>query len=117
MVKELKMKRIAYLLLATAALAAPAAFADEEHNHDKHGAQAPSAAKLTAGVVRKIDKAAAKISIAHDPIENLGMSKMTMVFRAKEPRMLDAVKEGDKVNFAADRIDGVLTVIKIETAK
>ncbi len=117
MVKEMKMKRFACLLLATVALAVPAAFADEEHNHDKHGAQAASAAKLTSGVVRKIDKAAGKISIAHDPIENLGMSKMTMVFRAKEPGMLDAVKEGDKVNFAADRIQGVLTVTRIEAAK
>ena len=111
------MKRFAYLLLATVALAAPAAFADEEHNHDKHGAQTSSAAKLTSGVVRKIDKDAGKISIAHDPIENLGMPKMTMVYRLKDPAMLEAVKEGDKVNFAADRIRGVLTVTKIETAK
>jgi len=111
------MKRYAYALLVTAALAAPAAFAAEEHNHDQHGAKAAAAATLTSGVVRKIDKAAGKISIAHDPIENLGMPKMTMVFRVKEPRMLEAVKEGDTVNFAADRIQGMLTVTKIETAK
>ena len=29
------------------------------------------------------------------------MPKMTMVFRVKEPAMLDAVKEGDNMNFAA----------------
>jgi Cu(I)/Ag(I) efflux system protein CusF len=111
------MKRFAYALLAAVALAAPAAFAEEEHNHDKHSAQAASAAKLTSGVVRKIDKAAGKISIAHGPIENLGMPKMTMVYRVKEPAMLEAVKEGDKVNFAADNIQGAFTVTKIEAAK
>ena len=111
------MKRLACALLTAVALAAPAAFADKEHDHDKHGSQAAQAGGLTAGVVRKIDKDAGKISIAHDPIENLGMPKMTMVFRVREPRMLDAVKEGDKVNFAADKIRGTLTVTKIEMAK
>ena len=111
------MKRFAYAFFASVALTAPAAFAQKDHEHDKHGAQAASAVKLTAGVVRKIDKDAGKISIAHEPIENLGMPKMTMVFRVKEPGMLDTVKEGDKVNFAADKIKGALTVTKIETAK
>ena len=111
------MKRFAYAVLASVALAGPAAFADKDHGHDKHGAQAAPADGLTAGVVKKIDKDAGKISIAHDPIENLGMPKMTMVFRVREPRMLDAVKEGDKVNFAADKIRGTLIVTKIEMAK
>lgn len=109
------MKRFAWALVAAVALAAPPTFADDDH--DKHGSQAAPAAGLTAGVVRKIDKDAGKISIAHDPIENLGMPKMTMVFRVKEHGMLDRVKEGDKVNFAADKIKGAYTVTKIETAK
>lgn len=111
------MKRFAYALLAVVALAAPAAFADKDHDHDKHGTKAAPSDGLTAGVVQRIDKDAGKISIAHEAIENLGMPKMTMVFRVKEPRMLEAVKEGDKVNFAADRIQGTLTVTKIEAAK
>jgi Cu/Ag efflux protein CusF len=111
------MKRFAYALLAAVALAAPVAFADKEHDHGKHGSQAAQAGGLTAGVVRKIDKDAGKISIAHEPIENLGMPKMTMVFRVKEPRMLDAVKEGDKVKFAAEDVKGRLVVTRIEVAK
>lgn len=111
------MKRFACAVLAFVALAVPAAFADKGHGHDKHGAKAAPADGLTAGVVKKIDKDAGKISIAHEPIENLSMPKMTMVFRVKEPGMLDAVKEGDKVNFAADKIEGAFTVTKIEAAK
>jgi Cu(I)/Ag(I) efflux system protein CusF len=110
------MKRFAYALLAAVVLAAPAAFAEEEHNHDKHSAKAASAAKLTSGVVRKIDKAAGKISIAHEPIENLGMPKMTMVYRVKEPGMLETVKEGDKIRFAAEKIQETYVVTRIEAA-
>ena len=40
-----------------------------------------------------------------------------MVFRVKDPAMLDQMKEGDKINFAADKVNGALTVIKIEPAK
>ena len=111
------MKRFAYALLAAVALAAPAAFADKGHGSDKHGAKAASADGITAGEVIKVDKDAGKISIAHEPIENLGMPKMTMVFRVKEPGMLDVMKEGDKVKFAADKIQGALTVTKIEMSK
>ena len=110
------MKKFAYAILASVALAAAPAFADKDHG-DKHGAKAATADGLTAGVVKKIDKDAGKISIAHEPIENLGMPKMTMVFRVNEPGMLEAVKEGDKVNFAADKIQGAFTVMKIEAAK
>ncbi len=111
------MKKFAYAVLVSVVLAVPAAFADKGHGHDKHGAKAESKTGLTAGVVRKVDKDAGKLSIAHEPIESLGMPKMTMVFRVKEPAMLDAVKEGDKINFAADKIGGAFTVTQIEVAK
>ena len=45
------------------------------------------------------------------------MPGMTMVFRVKEPAMLDQVKAGDKVNFSADKINGNITVTKIEALK
>ena len=42
---------------------------------------------------------------------------MTMVFRVKDPAMLDLVKEGDKINFAADKVNCALTVTSIEPAR
>lgn len=69
---------------------------------------------MTEGEVTKIDKSAEKITIKHGPIENLDMSAMTMVFRAAEPAMLDQVKEGDQIRFAADRVRGQLTVTEIQ---
>jgi len=41
---------------------------------------------------------------------------MTMVFRVKDPAMLEQVKPGDKVSFLAEKIDGALTVTKLEPA-
>ena len=65
------------------------------------------------GEVVKIDKAAGKITLKHEPIEKLDMDSMTMVFRVANPAMLDKVKAGDKVEFEADRVNGALTVTKI----
>jgi uncharacterized cupredoxin-like copper-binding protein len=69
------------------------------------------------GVVRKVDKSAGKVTIRHGPIENLGMPKMTMIFRVRDPAMLDRLKEGDRILFVADRIDGKFTVMQVEPAE
>jgi len=71
---------------------------------------------MTPGEIRKVDKNQSKVTIRHGPIENLGMPKMTMVFRVKDPAMLDQVKPGDKVNFHAEDVGGALTVMGWELA-
>ena len=79
-------------------------------------AAAQSAANT--GEVRKIDEGAGKITLKHGPAPSLGMDEgMTMVYRAADPAMLTAVKPGDKIKFAPDRINGQFTVTKIEKAK
>lgn len=65
------------------------------------------------GEVRKIDKAQQKITLRHGPIKNIDMPAMTMVFRVKDAKMLDAVTEGDKVRFSAEKINGQYTVTAI----
>ena len=83
--------------------------------------QAPAAAEasssMTKGEVRKVDKDAGKITLRHEALGNLGMPAMTMVFRAADPKFLDAVKEGDQVRFVAEKVNGQCTVTKIEAAK
>jgi len=70
------------------------------------------------GQVTKIDESAGKITLKHGPIRKLDMSEgMTMVFRVQDPAMLKQVKVGDKVKFDADRVNGQITVTKIEKAK
>lgn len=69
------------------------------------------------GSVEKIDQAAGKVTLKHGPIKNLDMDGMTMVFRVNDPEMLKKVKVGQKVKFEADRVNGQITVTKIEVAK
>jgi Cu/Ag efflux protein CusF len=78
---------------------------------------AESGQAMTSGVVKKVDKDLGKVTISHGPIENLGMPKMTMVFRVKDPAMLDRLKEGDKILFVAEKVDGAFTVMSFESAK
>lgn len=96
------MKKITF---AVAALVTSVAFASH------------ALAEMTAGEVKKIDESAQKITLKHAPIKNLDMGEMTMVFKAGDPAILKAVKPGDKVKFEADRVNGQLTVTKIEKAK
>ena len=42
---------------------------------------------------------------------------MTMVFRVKDAAWLDQIKEGDKIRFVADKVNGAFTVIQLELAK
>lgn len=78
---------------------------------------AESGQAMTEGVVKKVDKAAGKVTISHEPIEKLGMPKMTMVYRVKDPAMLERMKQGDKINFVADKVNGAFTVMQFEPAK
>jgi len=70
------------------------------------------------GQVTKIDESAGKITLSHGAIKKLDMNEgMTMVFRVQDPAMLKQVKVGDKVRFDADRVNGQITVTKIERVK
>ena len=96
------------------------AVADSAH----HGASAGTAKlagaeanlPLIDGEVKKVDMDTGKLTIKHGPITNLGMPAMTMVFRVNDPALLDKVKNGDKIRFAADKVSGVLTVMRVEPA-
>jgi Cu/Ag efflux protein CusF len=72
---------------------------------------------MSEGEVRRVDKDGGKLTIKHGPLANLDMPGMTMVFRVKDPAMLDQVKEGDKIKFVADRVAGAITVLQLEVVK
>ena len=86
----------------------------------KTAAEAKTAADntpMTDGEVKKVDKDGGKVTIKHGDIKNLDMPGMTMVFRVKDATMLDQLKVGDKIKFAADNVNGKLTVTKVEIVK
>ena len=75
-------------------------------------------APMVNGTVEKVTPETEKISIHHEAIPNLQMEgDMTMVFKAGDKAMLTSVKPGEKVRFTAERVNGQITVTKIEKAK
>ena len=104
------MKRVrpVLLLAALACLVSVTSFAS---------AQESKSLPMINGQVKKVDESAGKMTIKHDAITNLDMGAMTMVFKASDPAMLKAVKPGEKIKFSADKVNGQLTVMKVEKAK
>lgn len=103
-------------------MTAASAIACAQDSHAGHGAaaagqEAPAAADLTDGEVKKIDKEAGKITLRHGEIKNLNMAAMTMVLRVKDAAMLDQVQVGDRIRFAAERVNGAVTVVQWEKAQ
>lgn len=77
----------------------------------------PAVAQQVNGTVKKVDEAQGKLTIDHGPIKNLDMEAMSMVFRAGDPAMLKGLKSGDKIKFDADRVNGQITVTKLQKTK
>lgn len=80
------------------------------HNHAGHGM---AASQMTEGLVKKVDKSAGKLTLSHGPLPN-GMPAMTMMFRVKDPAWLDQLKAGDQILFAADQVNGAMTVVQLK---
>ena len=73
-----------------------------------------SAETFTKGVVKKIDAKAGKVTIIHEELVDLDMPAMTMVFRVADAAMLETLSEGKEIEFVADRVEGKLTVTKLQ---
>ena len=77
---------------------------------------AQSASGISAKV-EKVDESAGKVTLDHAAIPGLDMPAMTMVYKVQDSKMLKSVKSGDKVKFNINKINGQLTVTKIDKAK
>jgi Cu/Ag efflux protein CusF len=104
--------------LAVAGAPLPAAAQTDHSAHGKPSVSAPAAAAspLADGLVKKIDKANRKVTLSHGPLPN-GMPAMTMVFRVKDAAWLDKMKEGQTIRFAAEDINGAMTMVRFEPGK
>lgn len=72
------------------------------------------AQEYTKGEVTKIDTKQKKVTIKHEELKNLDMPAMTMVFVVADDAMLEKVKEGQAIEFVADRVNGRITVTEIK---
>lgn len=108
-----------HALVAAALLASASAHAQQTDHSAHHPAQTggTAAAPQSDGEVRKVDLAQGKVTLRHGPLVNLDMPAMSMVFTAADKKLLDGLKEGDKVKFTADKRDGVYVLTAIEPAQ
>ena len=110
------MNRFPLFLVLAAALACGLAAPALAQKAQGTPASANASADMADGEVRKVDKAAGKLTVKHGEIKNLDMPPMTMVFHVSDPAMLGTVKAGDKVRFRAADLGGKLTITEIQAA-
>ncbi|TAM53922.1 MAG: copper-binding protein [Paraburkholderia sp.] len=73
-----------------------------------------SNAALTDAEVTKIDPTSDMITLKHGELANIGMAPMTMAYKAKDAAMLKAAKAGEKVKVRVEKVNGTLTIVKLE---
>ena len=73
-----------------------------------------ASAQTVNGELVKIEVDRGRITLKHDAIPNLEMDGMTMVYRVADPAMLTQVREGERVRFEASRVNGNITVTRIQ---
>lgn len=106
----------AIVLIAAAGISLPSIAAPDQGGHAGHNAMTDKSnadASLTEGMVKKVDKSAGKVTISHGPLPN-GMPAMTMVFKVKELAWLDQMKDGGRILFGADQINGIMTIVRFK---
>jgi len=111
--KGLEMHTIVKLATAAVLLAASTASVYAASDTAAPASSAQETGQMSEGEIRKVDKDAKKITIRHGELKNLDMPPMTMVFRVQDPAMVEQVKQGDKVSFVAEKLDGQLTVTQM----
>jgi Cu(I)/Ag(I) efflux system periplasmic protein CusF len=111
----------AALAVALSAAGGVLAQTKQDSGNMKHGASAgigaAQGAAMADGEIRKVNKDAGKLTIKHGPIPSMDMPPMTMVYRVKDPAMLEQVKPGDKVKFGVENVGGAFTVTRIDKAQ
>jgi Cu(I)/Ag(I) efflux system protein CusF len=75
------------------------------------------AASLTDGEVKNIDPKSGQVTLKHGPIENMKMPPMTMAFPVQDPSVLWGLKEGSKVKFTLENVNGVPTITSLVQQK
>ena len=106
-------------LIAFSTLGAVSAQAASDHAGHAMASRSAASAEMQMidAQVKKVDKAAGKVTLSHGPLTNLNMPAMTMVLKVSNVAWLDQMKTGDKIRFMAENVNGAITVVHFEPAK
>lgn len=127
---------VRFALLVALAVAGASSVHAQSGGHAGHGASAPArtppapaagpggappaaaaAASLADGEVLRVNRDTRRLRIRHGEIRSLDMPPMTMEFEVADAAMLDAVKAGDRIRFAAEERRGQYFVTRIEPVR
>lgn len=106
---------LAMLMSTGVVIAQPHADHDHSTTSTPNTASPAATEDLAEGEIRRINASTGRITIRHGYIKSLDMSPMSMVFSVAEPELLNNLKVGDKIRFAAENQQGKLTVTRIVT--
>lgn len=76
--------------------------------------KAPAKSHHAAGTVKSVDAAKGTVTLDHEPVASMNWPAMTMTFKAKDKKMLQGVKPGQKVevDFHQQGKDYVITKLE-----
>jgi Cu(I)/Ag(I) efflux system periplasmic protein CusF len=99
------MKRVAVAMLF-AALAVPAAaqmkgmdMKDMDMKMDKGGKKSAAKSHHATGTVKSVDAAKGTVTVDHEPVTSMNWPAMSMTFKTKDKKSLQAIKPGQKIEF------------------
>lgn len=112
------MNRVVIGIAVLSATALPlVAAAQSEHMAHHPTATSSVQTEMTKGVVKRVERDAGRVTIAHEPLLNLRMPAMTMTFLVKDRAWLAGLTEGATVRFVAESVKGELVVVALEQMK
>ena len=74
----------------------------------------PADTALADGVVQKVDRQTEMLTIEHGELKDIGMPAMTMAYKAKDAAMVTGAKEGEKVKFRLENLNGTYTITALK---
>jgi len=80
-------------------------------------APAAGAPAMATGEVLKVYKKEKRLLLKHGPIKSIQMDAMTMEFSVADRTLLNGLKPGDKIRFAARRVGDDYRVTALEVMK
>ena len=109
---------IAMLALAATAVLPTQAQSSSAHTAEPVSKPAASSRRMVSGEVLKVYRNEKRLLLKHGPIENIGMDAMTMEFGVSDQKLLNSVKQGDKIRFAAKQVgeDYIVTHLEVMSA-
>lgn len=69
---------------------------------------------LANGTIKKVDRQTEMLTIEHGELKDVGMPAMTMAYKAKDAAMVTGVKEGEKVKFRLENLNGTYTITALK---